>query len=90
MDEDDDGDVSLVSRSPSPDSGAMDVDPDDHISKYDEFIRKPVHETITIESKIKPTNKGFALLAKMGWSEGQPVGLSGDGKLTSMFHLGPS
>ncbi|EKM83411.1 hypothetical protein AGABI1DRAFT_110077 [Agaricus bisporus var. burnettii JB137-S8] len=80
MDEDDD-DVSPVSRSPSPDSGAMDVDPSDHISKYDEFIHKPVHETITVESKIKSTNKGFALLAKMGWSEGQPVGLSGDGRV---------
>jgi hypothetical protein len=79
MQEDDDDDISLVSRSPSPENEDMDVDPEDNISKYDEYIRKPTRETITVDTKIKPSNKGFALLAKMGWSEGQPLGLSGDG-----------
>ncbi|KAF9451786.1 hypothetical protein P691DRAFT_806887 [Macrolepiota fuliginosa MF-IS2] len=77
----DDDDISLVSRSPSPVDETMDVDPADHISKYDEFVRGPAREVITVETKIKPTNKGFAMLAKMGWSEGQPVGLSGDGRV---------
>jgi G-patch domain len=52
----------------------MDVD------KYDEYVRKPVQEVITVETRIKPENKGFALLAKMGWAEGQPLGLSEDGE----------
>lgn len=71
-----DDDVSLVSRSPSPVQGAMDVD---GISKYDEFVRGEPQEVITIETRIKSSNKGFAMLAKLGWSEGQPLGLSGDG-----------
>lgn len=80
-DDDNDDDVSLVSRSPSPENETMDVDPEDHISKYDEFVRRPAREVITVDTKIKSTNKGFAMLAKMGWSEGQPLGLSGDGAL---------
>ena len=39
------------------------------------------HEPITVQTKLKSTNKGFAMLAKLGWSEGQPLGLSGDGML---------
>lgn len=74
--DDDDDDVSIASRTPSPapDAMAMDVD------KYDEYVRKPVQEVITVETRIKPENKGFALLAKMGWAEGQPLGLSEDGE----------
>jgi hypothetical protein len=52
----------------------MDVD-----QKYDEHIRKPAREVITVDTKIKPSNKGFALLTKLGWREGQAVGLSADG-----------
>ncbi|KAH6917621.1 hypothetical protein BKA70DRAFT_1556091 [Coprinopsis sp. MPI-PUGE-AT-0042] len=75
--EDDDDDISIASRTPSPppDGMAMDVD------KYDEYVRKPVREVITVETRIKPENKGFALLAKMGWAEGQPLGLSEDGRV---------
>jgi hypothetical protein len=58
----------------------MDVD-DNHLDKYDEYVRGPTREVITVDTKIKPTNKGFALLAKLGWVEGQPVGLSGEGNL---------
>ncbi|KAF5337246.1 hypothetical protein D9611_003242 [Ephemerocybe angulata] len=76
-DEGSDDDVSLVSRSPSPDPDGMDVDPE----TYREHLRGPVHEVITVETKIKPENRGFALLAKMGWSAGQPLGLSGDGRV---------
>lgn len=50
------------------------------IDKYDEYIPKPEHEVVTVETKIKSNNKGFAMLAKLGWVEGQPLGLSGDGE----------
>ncbi|KAI0651646.1 hypothetical protein C8Q79DRAFT_934373 [Trametes meyenii] len=76
---DDDGEdnVSLVSRTPSPPPpDAMDVD------KYDEFYtNKPENEVVTVETKIKSTNVGFSMLAKMGWVEGSPLGLSGDGRV---------
>ncbi|KAJ7071265.1 hypothetical protein C8F01DRAFT_1206810 [Mycena amicta] len=72
---DDDDDISLVSRSPSP--PPMDVDQDPY--KYDEYVSRPIPEVITVETKIKPSNKGFAMLAKLGWREGEPLGLSGEG-----------
>lgn len=76
MDDDEDDNVSLVSRSPSPvrQNDAMDID------KYDEYVRGAPREVITVDTKIKPTNKGFALLAKLGWVEGRGVGASGEGK----------
>lgn len=80
QDDDDDDDISIVSRTPSPaPADAMDVDPDD-LSKYDEYVQGTPQEVITVETRIKPTNKGFAMLAKLGWSEGQPLGISGDGR----------
>jgi len=81
--------MSIVSRSPSPAIDAMDVDHEDTTSKYDEFISKPVLEPVTVDTKIKPSNRGFALLAQMGWSEGRSLGLSGDGMFfcsTSIRH----
>ncbi|KAK0465341.1 G-patch-domain Zn-finger DNA-binding protein [Desarmillaria tabescens] len=57
----------------------MDVDEDIH--KYGEYVRGAPREVITVETKIKPTNKGFAMLSKLGWSEGQPLGISGDGRV---------
>jgi hypothetical protein len=75
--DDDDDDMSLVSHSPSPTpQNDMDVD-EDGLQKYNELT--PTREVITVDTKIKPSNKGFALLAKLGWHEGQPVGLSADG-----------
>lgn len=56
----------------------MQTDPDS-LGRYDEYHQGQTREVITVETKIKPTNKGFAMLEKMGWVEGQPVGLSGDG-----------
>ncbi|KAF9480453.1 hypothetical protein BDN70DRAFT_877595 [Pholiota conissans] len=65
----------------------MDVD-DNHLAKYDEYVRGASREVITVETKIKSTNKGFALLAKLGWKEGQPVGLSGEGRVEPIpFHV---
>lgn len=55
----------------------MDVD------QYDPYVRIPTPEPITVHTKIKPSNKGFSMLAKLGWTEGQPLGLSGDGMYES-------
>lgn len=55
------------------------------IDKYDEYHRGTEREVITVETKIKPTNKGFAMLSKLGWVEGQPIGLSADG--TAFYHI---
>lgn len=49
------------------------------ITTYDELHAAPEKEVITVETKIKSTNKGYSLLAKLGWIDGQPLGLSGDG-----------
>lgn len=71
--------MSIVSRSPSP---VLDKDVEIKDSNlYDEHVRRPAREVITVETRIKSTNKGFALLAKMGWTEGTPLGVSGEGKL---------
>ncbi len=52
------------------------------IDKYDEYYtRRPQREVITVETKIKSSNIGFSMLAKMGWVEGTPLGLSGEGVL---------
>ncbi|OAX39439.1 hypothetical protein K503DRAFT_645085, partial [Rhizopogon vinicolor AM-OR11-026] len=75
VDDSDDDDVSLVSRSPSPPPDTMDIE------KYDEYVRGPAREVITVETRIKNTNKGFTMLAKLGWSEGQPLGLSADARV---------
>lgn len=82
VDDDDDDGVSLVSRSPSPTPDTMDIE------KYDEYVRGPEREVITVETKIKSTNKGFEMLAKLGWSEGQPLGLSADARVDPIpFHV---
>lgn len=56
----------------------MIVDEED-ISRYDDHILPPPREVITVDTRIKPSNKGFAMLAKLGWVEGTPLGLSGEG-----------
>lgn len=61
-------DVSSRSPSPAPPDNEMDVDDED----FEE-------ERITVETRLKSSNKGFAMLAKLGWNEGQPLGLSDDG-----------
>ena len=47
---------------------------------YHEYPSGPAHEEVTVETRIKPTNVGFAMLRKLGWSEGQPLGLQADGE----------
>ncbi|KAM6497918.1 G-patch-domain Zn-finger DNA-binding protein [Amanita muscaria] len=78
---DDDDDISLVSRSPSP--GLMNVDASEpsSISTYDAYHPGVEREVITVDTRIKSTNKGFAMLAKLGWIEGQPLGLSTEGRV---------
>lgn len=49
------------------------------VYKYDEHVRGATREVITVETKLKSSNKGFAMLAKMGWTEGSPLGVSGEG-----------
>ncbi|KAH9057002.1 hypothetical protein EDB87DRAFT_1565696 [Lactarius vividus] len=82
-DDESDGDVSLVSRSPSPvPQDQMDID------KYDDYVRGPVRDVITVDTKIKSTNKGFEMLSKLGWVEGQPLGLSQDARVDPIpFHV---
>lgn len=70
--------MSLISRSPSPSADAMDVDA---APRHNEYLRGASHEVITVETKIKPTNVGFAMLQKLGWSEGQPLGLHPDARV---------
>ena len=77
-DDESEDNVSLVSRTPSPPPpDAMEID------KYDEYYRhRPEREVITVETKIKSSNIGFSMLAKMGWVEGTPLGLSGEGTMS--------
>ena len=53
----------------------------DDSNLYDEHrdVRGFALEKVTVDTKITSSNRGFALLAKMGWTEGKPVGVSGDG-----------
>ena len=53
----------------------------DDSNLYDEHkdVRGFALEKVTVDTKISSSNRGFALLAKMGWTEGKPVGVSGDG-----------
>jgi hypothetical protein len=82
MDEDDsDDNVSIVSRTPSPPPEGEHMD----IDKYDEYNRGVEREVITVDTKISSNNKGFAMLAKLGWKEGQPLGLSPDGRPCRSF-----
>ncbi|EMD41699.1 hypothetical protein CERSUDRAFT_79334 [Gelatoporia subvermispora B] len=51
------------------------------IDKYDEYVNGEEREVITVNTRIKASNKGFMMLANMGWSDGQPLGLAGDGRV---------
>jgi len=72
--------MSIVSRSPSP-AENMAIDSENNIYKYDEHVGGYSREVVTVDTRLTASNKGFAMLAKLGWSEGQPLGLSGDGAL---------
>ena len=59
------------------------------ITTYDQHHSAPEREVITVETKIKSTNKGYSILTKLGWKAGQPLGLSGEGAslFTSINHI---
>ncbi|KAG8942535.1 hypothetical protein FRC04_003606 [Tulasnella sp. 424] len=78
-DDDEDDGVSLVSRSPSP-APVDDTSGKTGTEWYAEHMGGSAREVITVETKIKATNVGFALLKKMGWTEGSGLGLSGQGR----------
>ena len=56
------------------------------IDKYDEYHSAPPREAITVDTRIKSTNKGFAMLSKLGWTEGTPLGVSGEGMAILCYH----
>ena len=58
----------------------MQVD-DDDLYKYDEHAPGYEREVVTVDTKIPSSNKGFGMLMKLGWVEGQGLGVSGDGEL---------
>ena len=54
---------------------------DDHdVYKYDEYARGYEKDVITVDTRIPSSNKGFGMLMKLGWVEGQGLGAAGDGK----------
>jgi Wiskott-Aldrich syndrome protein len=56
------------------------------IDKYDDYVAGPVREVITVDTKIKNTNRGFKMLSKLGWVEGQCLGLTQDGVPSPLNH----
>ena len=65
-------------RSPSP-LDSMQVD-DNDLFKYDDYARGYEKDVVTVDTKIPSSNKGFGMLMKLGWVEGQGLGVAGDGK----------
>jgi hypothetical protein len=64
----------MIARSPSPASPGT-----SNLNEYDRYASGVEREIVTLETKIKSTNIGHMLLAKMGWKEGQGLGPSGQG-----------
>ncbi|CAE6352169.1 unnamed protein product [Rhizoctonia solani] len=75
--DDSEDNISIVSRSPSPPPRN---EKEEDISIYDQYIRGPVLEPVTVDTKLSSANKGFGMLAKMGWKEGEGLGSSGQGR----------
>jgi hypothetical protein len=61
----------------------MQVD-DDNLYKYDEYARGYEKEVVTVDTRIPSSNKGFGMLMKLGWVEGQGLGAAGDGELPTI------
>ena len=74
--------MSTGSRSSSP-LDSMQVD-NDNLYKYDEYAQGYERDVISVDTKIPSTNKGFGMLMKLGWVEGQGLGADGDGELLTI------
>ena len=57
----------------------------DNLYKYDEYARGYEKEVVTVNTKIPSSNKGFGMLMKLGWVEGQGLGVAGDGELQTVL-----
>ncbi|CAG7848045.1 SubName: Full=Related to G-patch-domain Zn-finger DNA-binding protein-Laccaria bicolor {ECO:0000313/EMBL:CCA71816.1} [Serendipita indica DSM 11827] len=75
---DDDDNISLVSRSPSP----KPMSAQEMLRKgIDDYTHGNLEEEIaTLETRIKATNIGYSMLARMGWNPGDGLGLNGTGR----------
>lgn len=64
---------------------------------YNEHMKGIDEEIVTLETKIRNTNIGYAMLQKLGWKDGQGLGARSQGertgpaqnerRLTDHFHL---
>ncbi|XP_043276904.1 angiogenic factor with G patch and FHA domains 1 isoform X1 [Venturia canescens] len=50
----------------------------DHVGSSNHHVKTQIS---SVETSIAKDNKGFKLLSKMGWSEGQSLGKDGDGRI---------
>ena len=57
----------------------------DSLYKYDEYARGYEKEVVTVDTRIPSSNKGFGMLMKLGWVEGQGLGVAGDGELLTIL-----
>lgn len=57
----------------------MQID-DSDVYKYDEYAQGYEKEAVTVDTRIPSSNKGFGMLMKLGWVEGQGLGVDGDGE----------
>lgn len=71
--------MSLVSRSPSPKPPSAQEMLRRGIDSYSSGTSIE-EEIATLETKIKKTNIGYSMLSKLGWKEGQGLGLNGTGQ----------
>ena len=47
---------------------------------YNEHTRGIDEEIVTLETKIRNTNIGYAMLQKLGWKDGEGLGARGQGE----------
>jgi len=61
----------------------MQID-DSDVYKYDEYAQGYEKEAVTVDTRIPSSNKGFGMLMKLGWVEGQGLGVDGDGEFLNV------